>query len=108
MISVNNETLIPIRDLPSRLPRRPNGQRIHVATCFRWLLRGVGGVVLESARIGSTTYTSEQALQRFAENLAAATAQPPRKVDTPRTRRREIDRAAQRVADMLGDRSDDQ
>ncbi len=109
MIDIGKEELIPVRDLPGRFPPRPNKNRIHLSSFYRWITRGVrGGIVLESIKLGGTTYVSAQALERFAERLSAATNQTPRKADTPRTRRREIDRAARRVADMLGGGSDDE
>jgi len=69
MISVREETLIALRDAPKHLPPRANGKRLHVSAVYRWIAKGVAGVVLEAVRIGGTTYTSLEALQRFAERL---------------------------------------
>ncbi len=100
MIDIGNEELIPIRILPARLPSRVNGKQVHVTTVYRWINYGVRGVKLESLKVGGTTYTSTEALQRFAEGLSH-----PRDVSTPPyslTRQREIERAAREVNEMLG------
>lgn len=67
MISLNEETLILLRDVPKHLPMRPNRKRLHVSAVYRWVTKGVAGVVLESVKLGAATYTSLEALQRFAE-----------------------------------------
>ena len=71
MIDIGEETLIPLREAPKHLPSRPNGKRIHISACYRWIGRGVRGVRLESIKIGGTTYTSKEALQRFADQSSA-------------------------------------
>lgn len=76
MIDLTRETLIPIRAVPDRLPRRPSGKKLHVSAVYRWLQRGVGGVRLESVKIGGTTYTSVEALARFARASAAKPVEP--------------------------------
>lgn len=74
MISIKDETLIPLRDAPKHLPRRPNGKYIHISALYRWIKNGIGGVMLESLRVGGTTYTSIEALQRFAGCLSPRVA----------------------------------
>ena len=69
MIDVASENLVPLRDVPRCLPLRPNGKRLHISAVYRWTLRGIRGVVLETVRIGGTTYTSREAIQRFSERL---------------------------------------
>ena len=102
MIDLNNETLIAIRDVPRHLPARRNGKRVHVSAVYRWSLRGLRGVVLETVRIGGTLYTSGEALQRFAESLSAGRidAVPPAPMPT-RVRQRQIDVAERSVAAAL-------
>ena len=100
MIDIGNEELIPIRQVPARLPPRANGKHVHVTTVYRWINHGVRGFRLESLKVGGTTYTSTEALQRFAEGLSHL-----RNVSTPPyslTRQREIERAAREVNEMLG------
>ena len=71
MIDISQETLLPIREVPRHLPPRPNGKRVHISAVYRWTQRGIRGAVLEAIRIGGSTYTSTEALQRFAERLSA-------------------------------------
>ncbi len=102
MIDLERETLIPLRDVPKRLPPRPNGRRLHISAVYRWVQRGVRAVVLETVRVGGTTYTSVEALQRFAEAqtrapTGAVTAKP-----TSQTRERAIQAASERVRNELG------
>ncbi len=77
MISIQNENLIPLRDAPRHLPRRPNGKNIHVSAVYRWIKNGLSGVKLESLRVGGTTYTSMEALQRFALKLSPCVSSKP-------------------------------
>ena len=73
MIDHHREELVPLPKVPKLLPRRPNGKRLHISTVYRWAQRGVrDGIRLETLRIGGTTYTSRQALQRFAEALSSS------------------------------------
>ena len=66
---ISTDTLIPLREAPRHLPPRPNGKRVHISACYRWISHGVRGVHLESIKIGGFTYTSVEALQRFADTL---------------------------------------
>lgn len=103
MIELSSETLIPIRDAPRHLPKRPNGKRIHISACYRWISRGVRGVRLDSIKIGGSTYTSMEALQRFGDRLAAGLSMgPDGEAATPRTRQRQIERAAKAVQEQFG------
>ena len=102
MIEVATEQLVHVRAVPRILPRQPNGKRVHISAVYRWMSRGVRGVRLEFVMVGGRRYTSVEALQRFAERLTgSASAQPVREV-TPRRRKREIERAAQRLDEILG------
>ena len=103
MIDIRQETLIPLREAPRRLPPRPNGKRVHISACYRWITRGVRGVRLEAIRIGGSTYTSLEALQRFADHLGApgAVRTTPERTAT-RTRQRQIDQASKRLREALG------
>ena len=44
---------------------RATGRRPDKATLYRWATRGVGGVKLETIRLGDRFLTSRQALTRF-------------------------------------------
>jgi hypothetical protein len=106
MIDISSEHLIAIREVPKILPARVNGKVIHISAVYRWLLRGVRGIRLDSITIGGTTYTSTEALQRFAEQLSrtSSPASVPQatSLTSPAQRRRQIDQAARRVAAVIG------
>ena len=74
MIDAKTEELVTLRDATKLLPKRRGGKRPHVATLYRWALRGLRGVVLETLQIGGTLCTSEEALQRFFERLTVERA----------------------------------
>lgn len=99
MIDVSREELIPIRLVPRRLPPRPSGRSVHVSAVYRWVQRGVRGVRLDAIRIGGTTYTSQEALQRFGTTAGASIPAPP---PTTVARSAQIDRATQRLGELLG------
>ncbi|MBN2562331.1 MAG: DUF1580 domain-containing protein [Phycisphaerae bacterium] len=102
MIDIGAETLIPIREVPRHLPPRPNGKRVHMSACYRWIKRGVRGVRLDSIKIGGSTYTSTEALQRFADHLSSGWGEEPKAVPAQTlTRQRQIDKASNRLAEML-------
>jgi len=100
-IDIATEELIPVRDVPSRLPAK-NGKRVHFSAVYRWMKRGVGGVRLEYVSIGGTRYTSVEALQRFADRRGAAQnigyGEPPL---TPARRRRQMIAAAREAKRIL-------
>jgi len=70
-IDIRNEELIRLSDVPSlkNLPRREDGRRLHISTIYRWTTAGVRGVRLETVQVGGTRCTSEDALQRFFNEL---------------------------------------
>jgi len=72
-IDLHNETLIPLSEVPARLPRR-RGHRIHLQSVHRWARRGLRGVVLETVRVGHSRYTSAEALRRFLKATNPPTA----------------------------------
>lgn len=98
-IDIEQETLLSMREVPDRLPRKPSGKRIHISAVYRWVSGGVGGVRLESIKIGGTTYTSAEALQRFAERRQGRDAEGPPL--TPKRRQAEIDAAAAQAESIL-------
>jgi hypothetical protein len=71
MISFATERLLTMGEAARMLPRFRQGKRVDIATVFRWALRGVKGVKLETIQIGGRKCTSAQALQRFFEALTA-------------------------------------
>ncbi len=101
MIDLSAEKLIRAQDVPKLLPPRHTGKPVHVSAVYRWIQRGVQGVRLEYIKIGGTTYTSKEALQRFANRRSPenhdATAVP----TTTATRRKQIERAEREVQALL-------
>lgn len=102
MIDLATENLLPLRDVPRVLPPRPNGKRLHISAVYRWTLRGIKGVMLETIRVGGTTYTSREALQRFSERLTGPTAGQIPPANLSRIRQRQIDQASAAVSKALG------
>ncbi len=51
------EDVIPLKDVPKELP-----SRIDVSTAWRWAMRGVGGIKLETVKIGGKKMASRQAV----------------------------------------------
>jgi hypothetical protein len=99
MIEIEGETLVALREVSKLLPLRPNGKRVHISAIYRWVQRGIKGVRLEAIRIGGTTYTSREALQRFALPAGAphfeSTNQP------SKMRQKQIDAAVKWVDEFL-------
>lgn len=75
-IHIHEEQLMRLGEVSTDLPRR-NGKKIHTSTVWRWTRRGLRGIRLETLRIGGTTYTSKEALQRFANQLSRIGESPP-------------------------------
>jgi hypothetical protein len=70
MIDTTIETVRPLAQAASELPRRRGGRKTHISTLYRWATAGCRGVVLETIQIGATRCTSLEALQRFFERLS--------------------------------------
>jgi hypothetical protein len=101
MIDTASEDLIPVRQVPDEIPSRRPGKRINISTIWRWSMRGVRGVKLETVRIGGGTYASREAIQRFVERLSqpqgAGEASPPAGPRTAAQRRRDDARAGKEL-----------
>ena len=57
-----SEELVPLSEAAFMLPHKA---RVNRATIYRWTLNGVGGVKLESVRVGSAIFTTKEAVTRF-------------------------------------------
>lgn len=57
-IDIENERLVPLREVPRILPGR-----VHISSVYRWI--GRRDRRLESVRIGGKRYTSREALSRW-------------------------------------------
>ncbi|HUE72680.1 MAG TPA: DUF1580 domain-containing protein [Pirellulaceae bacterium] len=85
-IDVFSEKVISLKEATRRLPRGPRNKRLNISTIYRWSIGGLrsrdGMVVrLETVKVGGTTCTSQEALQRFFDRLSGNLA-----VVTPPTR----------------------
>jgi hypothetical protein len=98
MIDLTNEQLVPIRQVPARLPLRPNGKKLHISAVYRWINGGLKGVRLETTKVGGTTYTSLEALHRFADRLDGTLPLAHRSI----SRQRQVNQAARRVNAIYG------
>lgn len=76
------------REVPGR-----SGRGLHVSTVWRWALRGVRGIRLETVLIGGIRYTSREALERFIARTTAAAIGTKALVRTSKQRQREIEAA---------------
>ena len=70
-IDIHAEELCTLVGATQLLPK-VNRNPLHANAIWRWCRRGVRGVHLEHVRIGGRIFTSAQALNRFANALAAA------------------------------------
>ena len=66
-ISLHAEHILTIREAVEELPCLRGGKQVHRSTIYRWMKLGARGVRLESLKVGRSTVTSREALQRFAE-----------------------------------------
>ncbi len=71
------ETTIPLAEAARRLPRLRAGRPVSPATLWRWASHGLRGVRLQTVRVGGTTCTSTEALNRFFAALNGETAAAP-------------------------------
>lgn len=101
MIDITNEELIQLSKVPQHMPKRANGKKIHVSAVYRWINRGLRGVRLEVIRIGGTSYTSKEALQRFAERLTGPQSPSPNSRVATKSRQKKIDQAAKKVKEIM-------
>ena len=72
MIDIRLEKLVTLADAAPFCPRRRHQKRPHPSTLSRWGRHGINGIRLETLRVGATTCTTVEALQRFFERLEAA------------------------------------
>ena len=78
MIDVATEHLLPIPKAGKEMPGEP-----HRSTVWRFALRGVRGVRLETVVCGGRRFTSREAIRRFiAATTAAANGEPPARQPT--------------------------
>jgi len=95
-ININDEQLLTVREAAARIPGRGKANTLHPSTIVRWATRGVGGVKLETVRIGGMLYTSTEAISRFvaaANNHSTHTDSPKPARSKPRHVRTRLNKA---------------
>jgi len=96
MIDITMERVLSLSEACGLLPRRRRGKKPSYACLWRWATKGCRGIRLESIKVGGTSCTSVEALQRFCEAVTAAENGRRRDPSTLRTtaqRERRIRRA---------------
>ena len=68
-IDICREHLVRLADVPKHLPPNANGNHIHKSGPFRWASKGLKGHKLEFIQIAGVRFTSQEALQRFFDQL---------------------------------------
>jgi hypothetical protein len=91
MIDIARESLIRMARVAAIVPDRPS-----LCTIWRWRTRGVGGRKLETVTIGGRTYTSVEAVARFAHQQGGSDAPV---IRTPAARERAIGKAERELSD---------
>jgi hypothetical protein len=74
VINLATETLLSLTDGTRLIPPARRGQKCHLSTLLRWILKGARApdgtlVKLEAIRLGGRWMTAREAIQRFAERL---------------------------------------
>jgi Protein of unknown function (DUF1580) len=98
VIDIETEQLLSLRAAAEWLAARTASRPPHINTMRRWVLIGVDGAVLDAVRIGHRTFTSIEALQRFATVREA----PDRPAVIPSKREKERAEADRRAAEVFG------
>lgn len=70
-IDLENERLIPLRDVARMFPGR-TGRGVSMATVWRWVTRGRHGVRLESVFVGGQRHSSRSAVESWIVNCNRA------------------------------------
>lgn len=75
MNSATLNHLIPLQDVPPRLPRCTRGRPVDVGTIRRWALKGKRGVRLQTWCVGRVRCTTLAALDEFFRSTSAEASQ---------------------------------
>jgi hypothetical protein len=92
MINIEHERLVTLAAAARLVPNRKSEKGVAPSTLWRWHIRGVRGVKLETLLVGGVRYTSTEAIRRFYDQTtAAADGRPPN--ETVASRKRAMDAA---------------
>jgi hypothetical protein len=72
MIDRDTERLMTLTAAARTIPSRKEGSGVAPSTLWRWHVRGVRGVRLETLLVGGLRFTSNEAIKRFFERSTAA------------------------------------
>lgn len=70
MIDANSEQLVPLAEVPSLLPPSRSGRPVHLSAVYRWAMKGLKGIRLETLQCAGRRVTSREALSRFFAGLS--------------------------------------
>ena len=101
MVDLQHEQALTLNEA-RRLPflKGRSGNHISLCTLNRWRVRGVGGVVLETAKCGGTVVTTIEAVLRFIERLSNLSDAVTTNTRPTIQRRRDIAKAQKRLDDV--------
>ena len=91
MIDIQHETLVPLST--AKIPGNPSA-----VTRWRWKLKGVKGVRLETVTVGTRVFTSAESISRFISGTTAAAAGQSSPLRSPAARERAIRKAEAELA----------
>ncbi len=105
MIDIFKDNILSLSGAAKSIPA-VDGKHPNPSTVYRWIADGVGGVKLDSVRIGRRLCTSKEALQKFMDELSAAPApkSKPRTTATSTRSTKQREHDVQRVHDSLAKR----
>ena len=83
------------------LPARRGGRPPHVSCLFRWAKHGLRGVKLEVLKVGGTTCTSRQELERFFARLTETEGANAGRGEIPGRRKQEMEQASRQAREAL-------
>lgn len=72
-----NKNYITLTEAATLLPKK-NGKRVAASTIWRWSRKGIGGVKLQTWRLGRAFLTTPTALEEFGRALAELPPSPSR------------------------------
>lgn len=75
MIDPEKETIVQVSQAHKHLPQRGD-KPLHRSTFYRWIMKGLHGVRLETCYVGGIHCTSIEALRRFDAAVTAAKLGP--------------------------------
>jgi hypothetical protein len=90
-MDLEHDKIYPLNKAP--FPGNPS-----VPTRWRWRLKGINGIRLETFNVGSRPFVTKIAIERFIEQVTAARSGVPTSLRSPAKRDRDIRRAEQELA----------